>query len=180
MIVAITGMPGSGKSTLSERLAEIIPAERIVAGDVARKLAEIDGETRIALENGKLAPRQKMNDAMMRRIQNDTILDGYPRYMEQLTDLMYGGWKRYLGFIHLVLPQGVAERRLLDRGRSDDTRENIHQRSYTYRRETSPVVEYTIRRFPHRIGFIDANLPPALVLSETMRHIDTWNIYATR
>lgn len=144
-IVAIMGMPGSGKSTLGKRLVQKFDADLISAGDLARRLAEKDEETRIALEKGEMAPKEKMNREMRDILAaailsgKSLILEGYPRYREQLADLLNLGEDENLAFIWIGCNDEVAYKRLNARGRDDDTREAINRRILNFWSETYPI-----------------------------------------
>lgn len=146
MIITTLGRPGSGKTTASKRLARLLELNYVGAGDVARELAETDDETRLELAAGRIAPPGKMRAAMLDKIKPYTILDGYPRYMEQLADLYYQARPSSTSLINIVFLCGPNEAasRLWKRGRSDDTTTQIHQRLENYRLQTLPVVNYLI------------------------------------
>lgn len=148
MIISTLGLPGSGKTTASKIIAERLGLKYIGAGDVARTLAMRDEETRIELDNGRIAPPVKMREAMLAAIEPNSILDGYPRYMEQLADLYYQVSQFHhlerqtlINIVFLCDPTHARDR-LLVRGRGDDQEKQIYQRIENYRTGTLPVVNY--------------------------------------
>ena len=83
---------------------------------------------------------------------NGYVLDGFPRYMEQVRAMEDNN----IGVDYAVFLDVSREevlRRLLARGRADDTEEIINNRIDLYKKETGPVVEY-MRKRP---GFITVN-----------------------
>lgn len=179
MIVFTLGMPGSGKTSVAKLVAERIPLDYVGAGDVARKLAERDEETKLALSLGCVAPPAKMRAAMMMRIDHDTIVDGYPRYLEQLVDAAFAMHRRKIDmrdvfYVYHACEEEVAIRRLLDRRRSDDEIAQIGERVKTFRDRTMPVVQYAIENFPDQMICIpkgyDVRDSASLVVSELYRH----------
>lgn len=146
MLIFTLGPPGSGKTTASKLLAEQLTLQYVGAGDVARKLAETDEETRDLLARGQMAARGKMNLAMSEVIRRPgKVVDGYPRYMEQLADLYRVVSVRPI-FIAFGASNHVLINRLEGRGRSDDTFANINNRLSNYFAETEPVIDYLAHR----------------------------------
>jgi adenylate kinase family enzyme len=147
MIISTLGLPGSGKTSASTYLAELLAYNYVGAGDVARKLAETDEETAFELSMGRIAPPTKMREAMIEKFQPATVLDGYPRYWEQLADLYYFTRRRAMPLIFVAFQCELAEavRRLEKRARADDTRYQIGVRVDTYRNQTLPVLSYLMQ-----------------------------------
>lgn len=144
MLVCILGMPGSGKTTLGKNIATRFGFQHISAGDVARHLAESNEDVKKALDAGELAPREEMNEAMRHVVngadQKNIIVDGYPRYADQLLDVQEYGPDNAI-FLILSCDEETALERLSKRGRSDDLSAQIKQRIETYREETEPLFD---------------------------------------
>lgn len=146
--VCLLGMAGSGKTTLADGLRrEIGNAVVVAAGDLARQMAETDPETKLALSSGTMAPREKMRTKM-----NDTItefvrakfplliFDGYPRYKEQLNDLIAIIPMHNICIIHVSCDDETAKGRLHNRRRLDDTDDAIKARIRGFWHETWDVI----------------------------------------
>lgn len=165
-MIVILGRPGAGKTTLGKNLAERWSTKHVAAGDVARELAKTDPEVAAELEAGRVAPRDKMNEAMFKFIIENRgegiILDGFPRYIAQLLDL-YKATSGVFSVIYLTVPREVALYRLLARQRSDDTLAAINNRLDTFESETTPVIEWLSRRHFRRTHAIEGTLPPEKV-----------------
>jgi len=73
------------------------------------------------------------------------ILDGFPRTLAQAEALareLERLGRSICCVIDLLVDEAELERRLLGRGRHDDTKETIEKRLEVFRRETKPLIEY--------------------------------------
>ena len=119
------------------------------------KGSEIGKEVKAIVDRGEFVPNQIVLDLIKAQIEKSPkgyILDGWPRYMQQVEDME----KNDIGYDYAVFLDVSREevlRRLLARGRADDTEEIINNRIDLYKKETGPVVEY-MRKRP---GFITVN-----------------------
>ena len=155
----LAGGPGSGKSTYTEYLIRHFQINHIYPGGMLRK--EVENNTEIGqrvkdiISKGQFVPNQIVLDLIKAQIEKSPkgyILDGWPRYMQQVEDME----KNDIGYDYAVFLDVSREevlRRLLARGRADDTEEIINNRIDLYKKETGPVVEY-MRKRP---GFITVN-----------------------
>jgi adenylate kinase len=151
---SLTGPPGSGKSTQGRVLAKKYRIPHISTGELLRD--EIETETvagQVAkpyIEKGELVPVDITASVVRDRLlkpdcRRGFVIDGYPRrlddvgYFEQI--LEETGIKNYL-FIGIWIDFQESLRRLLSRGRPDDTRDIIKYRYEVYCRETIPVIEF--------------------------------------
>lgn len=141
------GGQGSGKSTQAKMLAEKLGLPYIEMGQLFRDKSRENnieaGEIRAALETGDLVPdaiavktlqdRVKKNDC-----KNGYVLDGYPRNYAQLEGLPRGIDKVF----YIKVNDDEAIRRLIDRGRHDDSLDIITKRLKLYHMETEPLLAY--------------------------------------
>ena len=155
--VVIMGGPGSGKSTYSEYIIRHFGIKHIYPGGLLRKEIDKGGpdgqKIKNLLDQGKFAP----NDIVLKLIRKEVasatkgyVLDGYPRYMQQVRDMEASN----IGVdyaVYLDVSREEVLKRLLARGRADDTEEIINNRIDLYNRETGPVVEY----FRDKQGFLE-------------------------
>ena len=119
-IVALTGFPGAGKTTLAGPLAERLGARVVSPGDAARQ------HDPHALAEGRMADEGLIRDYMTgqwREGVDDLVLDGFPRTQEQ-ADLLPDGSL----VVWLSVGLSVAAERLRGRGRADDTDQIIQRR----------------------------------------------------
>ena len=159
MRIAMLGGPGSGKSTYTEYLIKHFNITHIYPGGMLRKEveknSEIGKQVKAIIDRGEFVPNQIVLDLIKAQIEKSPkgyILDGWPRYMQQVEDME----KNDIGYDYAVFLDVSREevlRRLLARGRADDTEEIINNRIDLYKKETGPVVEY-MRKRP---GFITVN-----------------------
>ena len=157
--IVMLGGPGSGKSTYTEYLIKHFDITHIYPGGMLRK--EVENNTEIGqrvkdiISKGQFVPNQIVLDLIKDKVNkspNGYVLDGWPRYMQQVRDMEQSG----IGYdfaVFLDVSREEVLKRLLARGRADDTEEIINNRIDLYKRETGPVVEY----FRGKTGFIEIN-----------------------
>jgi adenylate kinase len=134
--------PGGGKGTQGVRLARELGVRHISSGDVLR--AEVANDTELGREvkahmaAGRLAPDELVTRAILPVIErlDGYVLDGYPRTRSQADGLDFDA------VVYLNVPDDEVERRLLARGREDDTPEVIKERLREYDEDTEPLVEH--------------------------------------
>jgi adenylate kinase family enzyme len=178
MIFIFTGPPGAGKTTCGKGLSRFRQIKHVSAGDVARSLADTDLETREALVLGQVAPRAKMNQAMIQELRNHfgqpgpryLIVDGYPRYMEQMADLLTVFAHHQIVIFNLQLSDTQAWLRLDNRRREDDTIDAIQQRMTTFKEETQPMIEWASRRLCYYYN-VDASREQPEVLNSVFKMV---------
>lgn len=163
MIISVLGRPGSGKTTLAKILAARSGYGLITGGDVARELARTDDEVREALDAGLIAPKEKMNEAMAKKIEPYNIFDGYPRYEGQLWQLQARArtYRTSPLFIYLACSESTANSRLLLRRRSDDNAEAMRQRQMFFETETLRMINTCIN--PADLLTFNGSLPADVV-----------------
>lgn len=148
--IVVYGMPGAGKDTQSELLAEVLGVPHFSTGQILRDEVTADTELgRIAkphLEAGTMIPngvaagiyRERLLDPAIQ--ESGYIVNGYPRSVESL--------KKYLDFdkpthiVHLVIPDELARLRLSKRARADDTPEVIEKRINRYYETEKAAADY--------------------------------------
>ena len=159
MRIIMLGGPGSGKSTYTEYLIRHFQINHIYPGGMLRK--EVENNTEIGqrvkdiISKGQFVPNRIVLDLIKDKVNkspNGYVLDGWPRYMTQVRDMEEANIG-YDKVIFLDVSREEVLKRLLARGRADDTEEIINNRIDLYKRETGPVVEY----FRGKTGFIEIN-----------------------
>ncbi len=91
MILVLLGAPGSGKGTLAQALQTQRVARQISTGDLFRR--EIAAGTPLGkkikedLDAGRLMSDEETLALVAKEINDDVILDGYPRNLKQAGDL---------------------------------------------------------------------------------------------
>ena len=176
MRIVMLGGPGSGKSTYTEYLIRHFRINHIYPGGMLRK--EVENNTEIGkrvkeiLAKGQFVPNDIVLDLIKKSVSespNGYVLDGWPRYMQQVRDMEASN----IGVdfaVFLDVSREEVMNRLLARGRVDDTREIINNRIDLYKKETGPVVEY----FREKPGFIQirAEGEPDIIGKEIIQRIE--------
>lgn len=146
MKILLIGPQGSGKSTQAGLLAEFLNLPKISTGDIFRQLAQEDSEEgrqmRQVMNEGKLIDDGTTAKIVGQRLQKDDvrngfILDGYPRNLAQ-KELFDPGFNQV---IYLKVPDEEVIKRLMARGREDDTLEAIKKRLELYYQQTEPLLD---------------------------------------
>lgn len=140
MKILFVGPQGSGKSTQGKLLARFLGLPYVSTGDMFRGLG---GEIKQILDQGKLIDDQTTSKIVEEKLKgeeyrNGFIFDGYPRTIEQIK-LFDPGFDKV---IYLFLSDAEAIKRLLARGREDDTEDAIIERLRNYHLQTDPVLDY--------------------------------------
>jgi adenylate kinase len=152
--LVLVGPPGAGKGTQAAVLSKHLAVPHISTGDLFR--AHISGETDLGLEvrqyldSGKLVPDEITNTMVRRRLADEDadvgfVLDGFPRNVAQaevLATILKGHDHQLDAVLSFDVPENVVVRRLLGRGRADDTEDVIRHRQQVYRSETAPLLDY--------------------------------------
>jgi adenylate kinase len=162
--VLMLAPPGGGKGTQGARLADELGVDHISSGDVLR--AEVESGTPLGrevaecLSAGKLAPDELVTRAVRPALarRDGYVLDGFPRTLSQTDDLDFDA------VVYLDVPQDELERRLLARGRADDTPEAIERRLREYADDTQPLIDHY--RGKGVLVEVDGNRPPDEIFAE--------------
>lgn len=145
--ILLIGPQGSGKSTQADLLSQFLNIPKISTGDIFRKIKEEDSEEGIRirqiLSSGQLVDDQTTAGLVRKRISNADcnngfIMDGYPRTVEQL-NIFDPDFNKA---IYLNVQREEVVKRLLARGRADDTEELINKRLDLYYLQTQPLLDY--------------------------------------
>jgi len=147
MKILLIGPQGSGKSTQADFLAKSFNVPKISTGDIFRELMREDSKEgkrlKEILASGKLVDDQTTSEIVKERViqedcRNGFIMDGYPRTVEQLN--MFD--PEFNKVIYLNVEKMEVVKRLLARGRADDTEELINKRLDLYYLQTQPLIDY--------------------------------------
>jgi adenylate kinase len=150
----IFGPPGVGKGTQAKLIAENFGLFHLSTGEYLRKAiseeTELGKRAKEIVEGGSLVPDDIMigivKEALVKNItKNGFILDGFPRTIPQakalakiFEELKYDN----ILVLHLIADENELVRRLLNRGRGDDTEDTIKHRLRIYENSTKPVIDF--------------------------------------
>lgn len=160
-MILFFGLAGSGKSTQVELLAEEMNWIHFSMGAYLRSLADPKIQAQIA--SGKMVDSKITNQAVASAYEMATesgqklLLDGYPRQQKQ-ADWLIENAKTYKVEAVVVIDVEEAEirKRLLERGREDDTEEAIKRRFAIFYDETEKVID-RFRQIRVPVFYIDGN-----------------------
>lgn len=148
MKILITGPQGSGKTTQAQILAKKLNVPLVDTGEMLRQMAAGDAsaqgrEIKAEMSRGELVDDKVAASLVASRLDGEDcrqgyVMDGYPRSMVSL-ELFNPEFDK---IIYLQIPDEEVEKRLLLRGRADDTPEAIRERLELYHQKTEPVLDY--------------------------------------
>ncbi|HEX6946663.1 MAG TPA: adenylate kinase [Acidimicrobiia bacterium] len=151
MRLLFIGPPGAGKGTQAQRVAERLGIPHVSTGEMFR--AHVDAGTELGkkvdaiMRAGEYVPDEITVEMLKQRIaepdaDNGFILDGFPRTAGQAValDELLGeqGLDRVVVF---EVDEDELVKRLLARGRADDTEETIRNRFQVYLDQTQPLLD---------------------------------------
>ncbi len=152
--LVLLGPPGAGKSTQAQRLVEHFHIPYISTGEILRREVQLGTplgqEVEAWVKKGLLVPDPLVAQIVIKALntpeaEKGFLLDGFPRNVHQarlLDHLLEEHPWPLSGVLDLVVSDETVIKRLLGRGRLDDTRETIEQRLRVYREATEPVLAY--------------------------------------
>ena len=146
------GAPGAGKGTQAELLSQNNSYLHLSTGELLRK--EIKMNTTLGrkvkdiINRGELVSDELVLKIVKQNLDQENkgwILDGYPRNLSQANSLneVLNEINQPLELVfYLDIPEEVLIKRLLLRGRKDDTEDTIRTRVDIYKRTTEPLIQY--------------------------------------
>lgn len=156
MRLLIMGPPGAGKGTQAVVVASALGVPHISTGDIFRANVSagtpLGEEAQRYMDAGEYVPDSVTNAMVRDRISRDDcnpgfLLDGYPRTLEQVTELdmmLEADGTSLDKVVELTVDTDEVVARLLkraqDQGRADDTAEVIRRRLEVYFEQTAPLV----------------------------------------
>jgi len=150
--LVILGRQGSGKGTQSLRISKTYGCIHVSTGDMLRAAVadgtELGKEASIVMEAGGLVSDEIINGIVAERLakadiaENGVLLDGYPRTADQadkLKSILADLAQPLTLALNLDVPVDEVTKRMVARGRSDDTEEAIRRRLALYEEQTAPL-----------------------------------------
>jgi adenylate kinase len=147
-MIIFMGVAGSGKSMQGRMLADELALPWLSTGEFLRML--ISGERRKDMLAGKLLDDHEIISLVQKifamiDVRKEFILDGFPRTTSQadwLLNQMKHGQLHVTAVINLKASPEVVKKRLLERGRPDDTLTAIKARFAEYEQAMVPLLEH--------------------------------------
>lgn len=147
-MIILMGVAGSGKSMQGRLFADEHGYAWISTGELLRVL--VTGKRRQEMLAGKLLSDEeviKVIDKVFELIDvsEEFVLDGFPRTIRQADWLMgqvKAGRLKLTAVVNLAASKDEVRRRLLARGRQDDTEDVIEHRFEEYERATLPILSH--------------------------------------
>lgn len=151
----LIGAPGVGKGTQAQLISERLGLVHLSSGDIFR--GEIERGTDLGnlakryIDEGRLVPNGVVIEMMAKHLRNEEIhtkgfiLDGFPRTVRQaeaLDTILAELGHEMKAVIVIEVSDDEIVKRMLARGRADDTPETIRTRLETFHGSTRPVVEH--------------------------------------
>lgn len=146
-MIIMMGVAGAGKSVQGRWLADEVGLPWLSTGEFLRML--VTGQRRKEMIEGKLLDDSEMIELAdkifhMIDVKQEFILDGFPRTLAQAEWLIAqhkAGLIKISSVVHLEASEDIVTKRLLERGRKDDTKEAIVARFSEYRAVTLPIIQ---------------------------------------
>lgn len=148
-MIIFMGVAGSGKSVQGRLLADRLALPWLSTGEFLRML--ISGQDRKDMVAGKLLNDRQIIK-LVQKIFNiadaahqEFVLDGFPRTTSQadwLLNQVKHGQLSVTAVVHLVADEKAVAKRLIDRGRQDDTPQAISERFKEYEQSSKPILDH--------------------------------------
>jgi adenylate kinase len=147
-MILFMGVAGAGKSVQGRFLSDLLGFPWISTGEILRQ--HISGEKRARMLKGELLTDEELYEIVEPALKefigkSQVILDGFPRTFAQAEWLESFSEKHdspISCIIRLEAEEEEVLRRLLDRGRPDDTEEGIRMRFSEYHKSTKPILDF--------------------------------------
>ena len=146
------GAPGAGKGTQAELISKTNSYLHLSTGELLRKEIEMNTnlgrEVKDIINRGELVSDELVLKIVKQNLNKDSkgwILDGFPRNLSQansLNKVLIEINQPLEVVFYLDIPEEVLVKRLLLRGRKDDTEDTIRTRVNIYKETTEPLIQY--------------------------------------
>ena len=146
------GAPGAGKGTQAALLGQTYSYLHLSTGELLRKEIEMNtllgNQVKDIINRGELVSDELVLKIVKQNLNQDNkgwILDGYPRNVSQADSLnkVLIEINQPLDLVfYLDIREEVLIKRLLLRGREDDTEDTIRTRVNIYKKTTEPLIQY--------------------------------------
>jgi adenylate kinase len=168
MIIIFFGAPGVGKGTQAAVIAQGMGLGHLSTGEALRNAiaaqTEVGKRAEQIVASGNLVSDEVVTQIVKEtlqepKFQKGAILDGYPRTLVQardLAELLETLGKKVAVVVNITVDTEKIVKRLIARGRKDDTEEVIRERFNVYEKETAPLLDYYLAT-PHLVKNVDGD-----------------------
>ena len=141
MKILLLGGPGSGKSTVGQRLAQDMGWPWVSSGAILRESTEPWVIER--LKTAQLFADEMVSDLVFGRLEGveNAIIDGYPRTLRQAEIIVEKGLKIDMA-VEVVVPIEESLTRLSSRGREQDDPTIVEERWNDYDKTKTEILAY--------------------------------------
>jgi len=186
MRIVFIGPPGAGKGTQSIQLAERLGIPHLSTGDLLRAACRegtpIGKQATEFMQSGRLVPDDLVQEILVERLEQDDcqagyVLDGFPRTVvqaENLDEMLAENGKPLDLAVEIRVEYGRLLRRLVERGREDDTLDVIKKRLQQYNDLTKPLLDYYQQR--DVLHVIDGHGSPEEVFTRILAAVENQKI----
>lgn len=144
MKILIVGLPGSGKTTQIDKIAQKYGLTPIRMGNILREIAAGGGEMaekiKAIMASGELVDDETVAKLIKQeagKVGNDFIMEGYPRTTEQV-EMFDPGFDKVF---YLEVPVEALKERMKGRGRADDSEGAIDTRIRVQMEDLEKILE---------------------------------------
>lgn len=145
MRILVLGLPGSGKSTQVDSLADYLKVPAVKMGAILRQMVADKTELGKKIESvmlaGHLVSDEIVEDVIQQKCQELTdgfVMEGYPRTVHQIHsfDPMFDK------VFYLKIASELAHQRMMSRAREDDNKDAIENRFNEQMKDLDKILEH--------------------------------------
>ena len=170
MKILIVGLPGSGKTTQIDKIAQKYGFAPLRMGNILREIASQGTRQGLRIKavmaSGELVDDETVAHLIKQeaeKLGDNFIMEGYPRTIEQV-ELFNPGFDKVF---YLEVPTEVLKQRMMGRGRSDDSESAIGTRIRVQKEDLDKILEF----FKDRLVRIDGTKSIDEIFSEIERSL---------